>query len=253
MTETNSFVVPRKWYVFKFISTSAFPLGRIARSNVAELSEVTEMSRRELFARISSVPLCLKQHSFGHHPRSGADLGGDWGDRPPETNESSFIHHVFLQFGNGIRDIKPFCCPLFRHSSTVKYTWSFLQQRSCFDASLPNVTEINPPSNLTGWIRPCPGFMAIGEDRDKDICTNWQWYIFISRNHFFHWGKCRVGVLREVSKFREVSNMEIYTSRILSVERRCVNSRRVGILVDSASASMQLARVPLWVIRCCDL
>jgi len=25
--------------------------------------------------------------------------GGDWGDRPSETYECNFFHHVFMQFG----------------------------------------------------------------------------------------------------------------------------------------------------------
>jgi len=25
--------------------------------------------------------------------------GGDWGNAPPESSESNFIHHDFLQFG----------------------------------------------------------------------------------------------------------------------------------------------------------
>jgi len=33
-------------------------------------------------------------------PQSGADpKGGDWDDRPPETYESNFFYHDFVQFG----------------------------------------------------------------------------------------------------------------------------------------------------------
>ena len=34
------------------------------------------------------------------HIVPGADPGGgDWGDRPPKTYESNFIHHNFVHFG----------------------------------------------------------------------------------------------------------------------------------------------------------
>jgi len=58
--------------------------------------------------------------------------------------------------GNSIQDIKPFCRPLFYyHRSVVKCTSSLLQQQSRYETGLPAITEIAPPPNLTGWIRPC--------------------------------------------------------------------------------------------------
>jgi len=44
---------------------------------------------------------------------------------------------------NSIRDVRTFCCPLFRHSSVVKYTLSLLQQQSCYETRLANITEID--------------------------------------------------------------------------------------------------------------
>ena len=59
---------------------------------------------------------------------TGSDTeGGDWGDRPPKTSESNLIHHAFVQPWNSIRDIRPFCRPLFCCNSVVKYTSSLLQ------------------------------------------------------------------------------------------------------------------------------
>jgi len=47
---------------------------------------------------------------------------------PPKTYESNFIYHDFLQFENSICDIRPFCRPLFCHSSFVKYTLSYISE-----------------------------------------------------------------------------------------------------------------------------
>jgi len=44
---------------------------------------------------------------------------------PPKTYESNFIHHGFVQFGKrSIHYLRPFCRPLFCHSSVVMYTSS---------------------------------------------------------------------------------------------------------------------------------
>ena len=59
--------------------------------------------------------------------RSGADTGGDWGDRLPKTYESSFFTMILYNSENSIRDIRQFCRPLFRHSRVVKYNSSLLQ------------------------------------------------------------------------------------------------------------------------------
>ena len=41
---------------------------------------------------------------------------------PTETYQSNFSHHdIVYNLENGIRDIRPFCHPLFCHSSIVKY------------------------------------------------------------------------------------------------------------------------------------
>jgi len=36
--------------------------------------------------------------------RQGRIQGGDWGDRPPKTYESNFIHHVLYNWENIICD-----------------------------------------------------------------------------------------------------------------------------------------------------
>jgi len=76
------------------------------------------------------------------------------GDPPPKAYESNLISHDFCNSENDIRDIRPFCRPLFCHSSVVKYTPFLLQQRSRYETWLPNITEIVPPPNLTGWTWP---------------------------------------------------------------------------------------------------
>jgi len=44
---------------------------------------------------------------------------------PPKTYESNLIHHDLVQ--NSIHNLKPFCCPIFCHSSVVMYTSPPLQ------------------------------------------------------------------------------------------------------------------------------
>jgi len=43
----------------------------------------------------------------------GRSTGGYWGDLPPKTYESTFIHQYFLQFGK--KHSRSFCCQLFCH------------------------------------------------------------------------------------------------------------------------------------------
>ena len=76
--------------------------------------------------------------------------------RPRKTYESNFSNHDFEQLKNSensIRDFRPFCRPLFCHSSVVKYTSFLLQYWTRNKIWLPNISEIAPPK-LTGWIRP---------------------------------------------------------------------------------------------------
>ena len=44
-----------------------------------------------------------------------------------KTYERNFIYHDFVQFGNSIGDIWPFCRPLFCHRIVVKYISPLLQ------------------------------------------------------------------------------------------------------------------------------
>jgi len=60
-------------------------------------------------------------------PLSRGGSRGGWGDHPPKTYESMFIHHNFCNSENNIRDISPFCRPLFCDSNAVKYISSLLQ------------------------------------------------------------------------------------------------------------------------------
>ena len=57
---------------------------------------------------------------------AGTDPGGG-GDRLHKTYKSNFSHHDFYNSENNIRDINPFCRPLFCNSSVVKYTSLVLQ------------------------------------------------------------------------------------------------------------------------------
>ena len=55
---------------------------------------------------------------------------------PPKTYESNFIHHVFCNSESSIRNIKPFCRPLFCYNSVARCTSSLF-------------TEAKPLSDLT--------------------------------------------------------------------------------------------------------
>ena len=60
---------------------------------------------------------------------------------------------IFFNSENSIRDVRPFCCALFCHSSVVKHTSSLLHLAK----SLLDLTDYwIPPPKLNGWIRPCP-------------------------------------------------------------------------------------------------
>jgi len=79
---------------------------------------------------------------------------GRLGRSPPlEPAKITFFTMILNNSENSIRTIRPFCCPLFCHSSVVMYTSSLLQKWTRNVTWLPNVTEISP-SKLTGWIRP---------------------------------------------------------------------------------------------------
>jgi len=66
---------------------------------------------------------CLK--ALSHKGRSREWC---WGDRPPQTYESNFFHHDFVQFGKQHSRLKrTFCLPVFYPSSVVKYTSSLWQ------------------------------------------------------------------------------------------------------------------------------
>jgi len=56
---------------------------------------------------------------------AGADSGeAIWSIAPLKPTKVTLFNMFFLLFGNSIRDVKPFCRPLFCHSRAVKYTSS---------------------------------------------------------------------------------------------------------------------------------
>ena len=101
-----------------------------------------------------------------------ADRGGRWLGRSPSYNLRKQLYWPwFCNWKNNIwkpipisfsscsncltvRDLRPFCRPMFCHSSVAKYT-SSLSYSSKAVMRPPNITEIDPPRNVTGWIRPC--------------------------------------------------------------------------------------------------
>jgi len=56
---------------------------------------------------------------------------------------------------NGIRDIRPFCRPLFCHSNVVKYTSCLFGQWTWNETRLPNITETSPLNLLAGSVPEC--------------------------------------------------------------------------------------------------
>jgi len=60
---------------------------------------------------------------------AGADPeGGDWGDRHPlKPTKLTFFTMILYNSINSIRNIRPFCRPLFGHSNVVKHISALLQ------------------------------------------------------------------------------------------------------------------------------
>ena len=71
-----------------------------------------------------------KKSEQNHHLGRGGSREGDWGDRPSKTYESKYIHHDFEQFAKQHSHLRPFCRPLFCHSSVVKYISSLSVMQS---------------------------------------------------------------------------------------------------------------------------
>jgi len=71
------------------------------------------------------------------------------GIEPKKTTKVTLFTMNLYNLENSILDIRPFCRPLFCHSSVVKYTSSVLQQWTRNETWLPNNIEIAPP-NLAG-------------------------------------------------------------------------------------------------------
>jgi len=55
------------------------------------------------------------------------------GDLPLKPTKVTSFTTILYNLKNSIRDMKPFCRPLFCHSSVVDYTSSLLKQRSHYD------------------------------------------------------------------------------------------------------------------------
>ena len=84
------------------------------------------------FAAISSKyirkGIYIFSNNNSHEPRYPTSRGrGGWGDRPPKPTKVTLFTMIFYNTENNIRDISPFCSPLFCHSSVVKYTSYLLQ------------------------------------------------------------------------------------------------------------------------------
>ena len=78
-----------------------------------------------------------------------------WGEigaiAPLKPTKVTLFTITFYNSENSIRDIKPFCRPLFCHSSVVKCSSSLLQQWTRNETWLPDVSEIAPPLILLAW------------------------------------------------------------------------------------------------------
>ena len=75
---------------------------------------------------------------------------------PLKPTKVTLFKIILCNSKNSVCDIRWFCRPLFYHSNVVKCTSILLQQRSCCETWLPNITEIAHP-NLTDWIHSCSG------------------------------------------------------------------------------------------------
>ena len=100
------------------------------------LRNVFKFSRfnRLLFCGVFSLCVCLCtisqlwEETLPPIVNRGESRGGAIGAiAPPTTYESNFIHNDFCSLENNIPDIRPFCRPLFCHSSVVNFTSSLLQ------------------------------------------------------------------------------------------------------------------------------
>jgi len=75
----------------------------------------------------------------GSHKDAGADPGGQSPQSPPlEATKVSFFTLILNNSENSIGDIRPFCHPLFCHSSVVRYTLSLLQSGPALARAGPN-------------------------------------------------------------------------------------------------------------------
>ena len=77
---------------------------------------------------------------------TAANPGGAIANLKP--TKVTLLTMILYNSDNSIRDIGPFCRPLFCHSSVVKYASFFLQYWTCNKTWRPNITEI--ASLLTG-------------------------------------------------------------------------------------------------------
>ena len=98
---------------------------------------------RKHFSLISSCSFC---NTTCFHPGADPGKGGDWGDRPPKTNESNFIHHDFAQFGK-------------QYSRYKGILPSTVLSQQCCEAYFISLAVVNPWWYLTKkfyWNRPPP-------------------------------------------------------------------------------------------------
>jgi len=84
---------------------------------------------------------------------------------PLKPMEVTLFTMIFYNSENNISDWKPFCRPLFCHSSVVQYTASLLQWWNRYETWPSNISWTAPPS-FTGWLRP----FSAGRDDGQRFC-----------------------------------------------------------------------------------
>jgi len=90
----------------------------------------------------------VREAGRGPHP-GGAILS--------KTYERNFFTAILHNSENNIRLKRPFCQPIFCHSSVVKYTLTLLQSKPVMRFDCQILLKSSPLPKFTGWIRPWAG------------------------------------------------------------------------------------------------
>jgi len=93
-----------------------------ATTHTYKMHEHWSVLLQEWYARATNAI----QH-FVHSTNTGADPGGGGAIAPSKTYKVTLFTMILYNLDNSIRDIRPFCHPLFCHGSVVKYSSSLLQ------------------------------------------------------------------------------------------------------------------------------